>query len=372
MKILVVFGTRPEAIKMCPLVLELKRRNKFDVLVCTTGQHKELLQQVLDIFGVQADYSLDIMAAGQSLTHITTRVLHGMEKVLDECRPDIVLVHGDTTTSFAAALAAFYKKIDVGHVEAGLRTYSRYSPYPEEMNRILVSKIARLHFAPTNNNSAALMKEGISENVFVTGNTVIDCFATTVKTDYVFHNRRLQNLNFEKKVIVLTAHRRENWGTGIENICTSAKKICEEFEDVIIVYPVHPNPAVKDTVYKILGNDSRVLLTQSLDVEDMHNLVAKCFFVMTDSGGLQEEAPHFGKPVMVLRKETERPEAVRAGTAVVVGTDSKNILNIASRLLEDKNFYQSMAEAVNPYGDGTASAKICDILEEKLRRRVQL
>ncbi len=368
MKILTVFGTRPEAIKMCPLVLELKKHPEFDVRICTTGQHKELLAQVLEIFNVQADYSLSIMASQQTLTHITVEVLKGMDCVLEEFRPDIVLVHGDTTTSFAAALSAFYRKIPVGHVEAGLRTYFRYSPFPEEMNRNLVSKIARWHFAPTVKNQQALAAEGITENVFVTGNTVIDCFETTVKEDYVFHSEILNNIDFSKKVVVLTAHRRENWGEGIENICKSVKQLCEKYNDLTFVYPVHPNPVVKNVAEKYLSDNSQVVLMPPVDVEDMHNLVSKSFFVLTDSGGLQEEAPHFGKPVVVLRRETERPEAVAAGTAVVAGTDIENIMNICDRLITDKDFYSSMSEAANPYGDGTASRQIAKILINRLEK----
>ncbi|MBR5805439.1 MAG: UDP-N-acetylglucosamine 2-epimerase (non-hydrolyzing) [Oscillospiraceae bacterium] len=362
MKVMLVFGTRPEAIKMCPLVLELKKRPEIETLVCTTGQHKELLAQVMEIFKVKADYDLSIMAKQQTLSHITTAVLEGLQPVLQQEQPDIVLVHGDTTTSFAAALAAFYQKIPVGHVEAGLRTYNKYSPFPEEMNRTLVGKIASWHFAPTEGNRLALEKEGVTENVFVTGNTVIDCFATTVKENYVFHNSLLNSLPADKKIITMTAHRRENWGEGIANICTAVNNLCAEFPDVLFVYPVHLNPVVKDRVTAALGNNPQVMLTSPLDVEDMHNLMDRSYFVLTDSGGLQEEAPHLGKPVVVLRKETERPEAVQAGTAIVAGTDPDNIEKICTKLFTDKKFYSSMAEAINPYGDGTASKQIADII----------
>lgn len=362
MKVMLVFGTRPEAIKMCPLVLELKKRPEIETIVCTTGQHKELLDQVMEIFDVKADYNLSIMAKQQTLSHITTAVLEGMQQVLQQTQPDLVLVHGDTTTSFAAALAAFYRKIPVGHVEAGLRTYNKYSPFPEEMNRNLVGRIASWHFAPTEGNRLALKKEGITENVFVTGNTVIDCFASTVKENYVFRNSLLNNLPDDKKIITMTAHRRENWGQGIANICKAVNNLCSRYPDVLFVYPVHLNPVVKDRVTSALGTNPQVMLTAPLDVEDMHNLMAKSYFVLTDSGGLQEEAPHLGKPVVVLREETERPEAVRAGTAVVAGTQIENIENICSRLFEDKSFYASMAEAINPYGDGTASKQIADII----------
>ncbi|MBR4035961.1 MAG: UDP-N-acetylglucosamine 2-epimerase (non-hydrolyzing) [Oscillospiraceae bacterium] len=367
MKVMLVFGTRPEAIKMCPLVLELKKRPEIETIVCTTGQHKELLDQVMEIFDVKADYNLSIMAKQQTLSHITTAVLEGMQQVLQQAQPDLVLVHGDTTTSFAAALAAFYQKIPVGHVEAGLRTYNKYSPFPEEMNRNLVGRIASWHFAPTEGNRLALEKEGVTENVFVTGNTVIDCFATTVKENYVFRNSQLNHLPEDKKIITMTAHRRENWGEGIANICTAVNNLCARYPDALFVYPVHLNPVVKDRVTAALAGNPQVMLTAPLDVEDMHNLMDKSYFVLTDSGGLQEEAPHLGKPVVVLRKETERPEAVAAGTAIVAGTDVDNIEKICSRLFDDEEFYNSMAEAINPYGDGTASKQIADIIISNIR-----
>lgn len=367
MKILMVFGTRPEAIKMCPLVLELQKREPFEVVVCTTGQHKEMLGQVLGIFGVRADFELEIMTENQTLGDITTKVLLGVQNVITEIKPDLVLVHGDTTTCFAAALAAFYCKTCVGHIEAGLRTYDRYSPYPEEMNRSFVSKIAEFHFAPTQGNKDALALENVTKNVFVTGNTVIDCFATTVKKGYIFKELLLNTLDFSKKVIVLTAHRRENWGQGIGQICEAVKAIAKKRPDVTFVYPVHPNPTVSGQVQALLSGVNNVNLILPLDVEDMHNLIARCFFVLTDSGGLQEEAPHLKKPVVVLRRETERPEAVKAGTAIVAGVKKEDIVQIVEKLLEDSDFYQSMADAKNPYGYGTASRQIGDILESWAR-----
>lgn len=367
MKILTVFGTRPEAIKMCPLVLELQKREAFECVVCTTGQHREMLQQVLDIFGVKADFALDIMTESQTLAEITTRVLLGMQDIIKRQSPDIVLVHGDTTTGFAAALAAFYCKVPVGHVEAGLRTYDKYSPFPEEINRSFISKIADFHFAPTENNKSALASESITKNVFVTGNTVMDCFSTTVKADYHFSEKLLQELDFSKKIIVLTAHRRENLGEGLWAICDAVRELAARHTDITFVYPVHLNPSVQKQVFAKLSNTQRVVLIPPIDVEDMHNLLSRCFMVLTDSGGLQEEAPHFKKPVLVLRKETERPEAVTAGTAIVAGVEKGAIVNLVEKLLADSSFYNKMANAKNPYGDGTASKQIGDILETNFK-----
>lgn len=365
MKILTVFGTRPEAIKMCPLVLELKKHKELECKVCLTGQHREMLQQVMDIFEIKEDYNLDIMRAGQTLTTITTDVLTGMEKILEEEKPDLVLVHGDTTTSYAAALASFYKQIPVGHVEAGLRTGDIYSPFPEEMNRLMTGRIATYHFAPTKTNLLNLEKENITKNVFVTGNTVIDAFATTVKEGYEFKDAVLRELDFKAhRVIAVTAHRRENLGEPLAQICEALKDIVLKYEDVEVVYPVHLNPRVRETVFSILGEVPRVHLTEPIDVCDMHNLLARSFMVMTDSGGLQEEAPAFGKPVLVLRTETERPEAVEAGTVKVVGVDKMVIETEAIKLLTDTEAYSRMAHAVNPYGDGHASERIARILCE--------
>lgn len=359
MKVLSVFGTRPEAIKMCPLIKEMDKHKEIQNIVCLTGQHKEMLQQVIDIFNIEVAYNLDIMRLQQTLTTITTSVLERLESVLQREKPDIVLVHGDTSTSFAAALASFYQQIPVGHVEAGLRTYDKYSPFPEEMNRSLTGKIAELHFAPTENNRKNLANENIHRNVFVTGNTVIDAFHTTVKDGYIYKDERIRDISFEeKRCILMTAHRRENLGEPLRNICRAAKQIVEKFPDVEIVYPVHMNPAVRNTAAKILQNIKRIHLVDPLDVEDMHNLMARSFLVMTDSGGLQEEAPACGVPVLVLRTETERPEAVEAGTVKIVGVEEQNIFENASKLLTDVTEYEKMAKAVNPYGDGHASERI--------------
>lgn len=365
MKVMSVFGTRPEAIKMCPLVKELEENPDIESVVCLTGQHREMLQQVIDVFGTTVKYNLDIMQPRQSLTTITTSVMSKMELVLKDEKPDIVLVHGDTTTSFAAALAAFYQQIPVGHVEAGLRTYDKYSPFPEEMNRCLTGRIATLHFAPTENNRKNLERENVKENVYVTGNTVIDAFKTTVKDGYRYKDQDLQKINFEgKRCILMTAHRRENLGQPLINICEAVKRIVEEYADIEVVYPVHMNPAVRDTAIEILGRIQRVHLIHPLDVEDMHNLMAKSFFVMTDSGGLQEEAPACGKPVLVLRTETERPEAVEAGTVKVVGVAENDIYQNAKALLTDKDLYERMSKATNPYGDGHACERIVTHLLE--------
>lgn len=363
MRVFVVFGTRPEAIKMCPLVLKLKEEKDIECVVCLTGQHKEMLKQVMDAFCVQEDYNLEIMKNKQTLTTITTSILEKIEPVLQKEKPDVVLVHGDTTTSYVAALAAFYQQIPVGHVEAGLRTGNIYSPFPEEMNRLLTDRISTMFFAPTENSKKNLSNEGIINNVFVTGNTVIDAFQYTVKADYKFSDSTLNKLDFSmNRIITLTAHRRENLGQPLRNICNAVKQIAEEYPEVVIVYPVHLNPAVRDVVFDVLGNTSNVKLINPVDVLDMHNLLARSFMIMTDSGGLQEEAPHFGKPVLVLRTETERPEAVEAGTVKVVGVDENDIYESAKRLLNDSNAYEEMAHAINPYGDGHASEKIVEAL----------
>ncbi len=361
--VMVVFGTRPEAVKMCPLVLELQKHKEIDCQVCLTGQHREILRQVIEAFNIKEDYNLDIMKECQTLTTITTSVLEKMDPVLREAKPDIVLVHGDTTTSFAAALAAFYQQIPVGHVEAGLRTGNIYSPFPEEMNRLLTGRIATYHFAPTKRNEENLKRENVGGSIFVTGNTVIDAFKTTVKDDYLFSNLILQEMDYNKyRVIVVTAHRRENLGEPLENICRAVKNLTEKYDDIKVVYPVHPNPAVREMVYGILSNNTQVELLEPLDVLDMHNLIARSYMVMTDSGGLQEEAPAFGKPVLVMRTETERPEAVEAGTVKVVGVKKADIFKKADELLSDSEKYAQMAKSVNPYGDGCASEKICNIL----------
>lgn len=363
MKVLVVFGTRPEAIKMCPLVLEMRNNMHIKCVVCLTGQHKKMLSQVMNVFGVREDYNLDVMKDSQTLTEITTSVLDKIEPVLMDEKPDIVLVHGDTTTSYAAALAAFYQRIPVGHVEAGLRTGDIYSPFPEEMNRILTDRISSYYYAPTQLNRANLLAEGITENITVTGNTVIDAFQYTVSDNYRFSEENLNGIvSGNHRVITITAHRRENLGDPLRNICRAIKKLAEEYKDVSFVYPVHPNPAVRETVYTVLSDIDNVILINPIDVLDMHNLLAKCYMVMTDSGGLQEEAPYFGKPVLVLRTETERPEAVEAGTVKVVGIDEDTIYQSAKTLLDDESEYNRMAKSVNPYGDGHASERIVDAL----------
>ncbi|MBS5884829.1 MAG: UDP-N-acetylglucosamine 2-epimerase (non-hydrolyzing) [Clostridium sp.] len=364
-KIITIFGTRPEAIKMAPLVKELEKREGIDSKVCVTAQHREMLDQVLDYFDIEPDFDLNIMKNKQTLTGITNRVLEGLEEIFLQEKPDMILVHGDTTTTFSGALAAFYQQIKVGHVEAGLRTFDKYFPFPEEMNRKLTGALADLHFAPTKGSKSNLLREGINEDdIYITGNTVIDAMLHTVKEDYIFDNDTLNKIDFKnKKVIMITAHRRENWGEGIDNICEALNKIVDENEDVELIYLVHLNPVVKDVVYNKLGNKERVHLLPPLDTKETHNLMNKCFMVMTDSGGLQEEAPHLGKPVLVLRDVTERPEAVEYGTVKLVGTDIDKILLEANNLINNKDAYIKMSKAANPYGDGLASKRIADIIE---------
>ena len=363
-KIITIFGTRPEAIKMAPLVKELEEREDIESKVCVTAQHREMLDQVLEYFDIKPDFDLNIMKSKQSLTGITNRVLEGLEEVFIKEKPDMILVHGDTTTTFAGALAAFYQQIKVGHVEAGLRTFDKYFPFPEEMNRKLTGSLADLHFAPTEGSKNNLLREGVNEkDIYITGNTVIDAMMHTVKENYTFENEELNNIDYKnKKVIMITAHRRENWGEGIENICTALNKIVEENEDVELVYLVHLNPIVKDVVHERLGGNDRIHLLSPLDTKETHNLMNKCFMVMTDSGGLQEEAPHLGKPVLVLRDVTERPEAVEYGTVKLVGTNVEKIINEANTLIRDKEAYEKMSKSVNPYGDGKASERIADAI----------
>ena len=364
-KIITIFGTRPEAIKMAPLVKELEKREGIDSKVCVTAQHREMLDQVLDYFDIEPDFDLNIMKNKQTLTGITNRVLEGLEEIFLQEKPDMILVHGDTTTTFSGALAAFYQQIKVGHVEAGLRTFDKYFPFPEEMNRKLTGALADLHFAPTKGSKTNLLREGINEeNIYITGNTVIDAMLHTVKEDYIFDNDTLNKIDFKnKKVIMITAHRRENWGEGIENICLALKKIVEKNTDVEVVYLVHLNPIVKSVVESHLDGVKGVYLLPPLDTKDTHNLMNKCFMVMTDSGGLQEEAPHLGKPVLVLREVTERPEAVDAGTVKLVGTNKHVIINEANELIRNKDYYESMSKSINPYGDGLASQRIVKIIE---------
>jgi UDP-N-acetylglucosamine 2-epimerase (non-hydrolysing) len=362
-KIITIFGTRPEAIKMAPLVKELEKREQIESKVCVTAQHREMLDQVLELFDIKPDFDLNIMQTKQTLTGITSRVLEGLEEVFKEEKPDMILVHGDTTTTFAGSLAAFYQQIKVGHVEAGLRTFNKYFPFPEEMNRKLTGSLADLHFAPTKGSKENLLREGINENdIYITGNTVIDAMKHTVEEGYVFENDELNSIDFSKKVIMITAHRRENWGEGIENICIALNKIVEQNDDVELVYLVHLNPVVKDVVFERLGGKDRVHLLSPLDTKETHNLMSKSFMVMTDSGGLQEEAPHLGKPVLVLRDVTERPEAVEAGTVKLVGTDVDEIVNQANELLGNPEAYSKMSKSINPYGDGVASRRIVDAI----------
>jgi UDP-N-acetylglucosamine 2-epimerase (non-hydrolysing) len=362
-KIMVVFGTRPEAIKMAPLVLELKRRDNIDCIVCTTGQHREMLDPIVKIFNLSIDYDLDIMEPRQTLSTITSKTLIGMEPVLKEAKPDMVLVHGDTSTAFTSALAAYYQKVPVGHVEAGLRTGNRYSPYPEEMNRRLISEIAQLHFSPTVSNAENLYNESISGEIFITGNTVIDALHTTVSKDFSFYTDALKNIDFDNnRVLLVTAHRRENYGKPLENIMNALKDLVCNYPDVRIIYPMHMSPEVRRTATDILGDMPRVELIDPINVDEMHNLMDRCHFILTDSGGLQEEAPALGKPVLVLRNETERPEAVTAGTVKVCGVEREAIYSAAAELLDSHDSYLSMANAVNPYGDGNACKRIADAI----------
>lgn len=360
LKVMTVFGTRPEAIKMAPLVKELEKNPEIQSMVCVTAQHRQMLDQVLSAFNIVPDFDLNIMKDRQTLVGITTRGLEGLSEVFEREKPDIVLVHGDTTTTFVGSLAAFYNKIAVGHVEAGLRTYDKYSPFPEEMNRKLTGTIADIHFAPTASNKGNLLREGIKEeDIIITGNTVIDALKTTVSKEYVFEDKMLRNIDFEgKRVIAVTAHRRENLGEPLENICNALLEVANKYNDILIIYPVHLNPAVKEVAKRILGDHSRVRLIDPIGVLDMHNLMDRSYIVMTDSGGLQEEAPSLGKPVLVLRNETERPEAVEAGTVRLAGTDKENIYKQACILLDNEEEYNKMAKAVNPYGDGKASERI--------------
>ena len=362
-KIMSVFGTRPEAIKMAPLVKELGKYDDLESICCLTGQHREMLDSVMEIFKLQADFDLNIMEKRQTLSTITTKTLLGMERVMEQCKPDMILVHGDTSTTFAGALAAFYHQVPVGHVEAGLRTYDKYSPFPEEMNRTLVGDIADLHFSPTRANAENLRRESVAGEIFITGNTAIDAMGYTVKTDRKFQNELLNRLDFEHhRIIAVTCHRRENYGKPMEDIMSAIAEVVRTHEDVEVVYPVHLSPVVRECAQKYLGGKERIHLIEPLDVEEMHNLLARCFMVMTDSGGLQEEAPALGKSVLVMRRETERPEAIAAGTAKLAGVTYEGVLAEANRLLDDPAAYQAMAKAVNPYGDGHACRRIAQAI----------
>jgi len=360
LRVMSIFGTRPEAIKMAPLVKALEQNEQIDSLVCVTAQHRKMLDQVLEIFDIVPDYDLDIMKDRQSVTGITTRVLEGLGQVIQDAQPDIVLVHGDTTTTFAGALAAFYNKVKIGHVEAGLRTYNKHEPFPEEMNRVLTTSLADLHFAPTSKARDNLLKEGINEDtIFVTGNTAIDALKITLDDSHVFDEPILNSIDFENnRVITVTAHRRENLGEPLKQICLAILHIVENYEDVEVVYPVHMNPVVRETVYSILGSHPRIHLIEPINIKDMHNLLNKSYMVMTDSGGLQEEVPSMGKPVLVLRNVTERPEGIEAGTLKLAGTDKETIIALADELLDSSQAYNKMAKATNPFGNGRASEYI--------------
>lgn len=359
-KVMLVFGTRPEAIKMCPLVNELKTRKNIETIVCVTGQHRQMLDQVLDAFGVVPDYDLSIMQAKQTLFDITTNILNRIKSVLDEVCPDIVLVHGDTSTTFVTALACYYTQTPVGHVEAGLRTYNIYSPYPEEFNRQAVSIIAKYNFAPTELSKENLVGEGRdTATIYITGNTAIDALKTTVKEDY--HHDQLEWAK-GSRLIMLTAHRRENLGEPLRHMFRAIKRIVDETPDIKVIYPIHLNPAVREAANEILGNCDRIRIIEPLDVLDFHNFLARSYLILTDSGGIQEEAPSLGKPVLVMRDTTERPEGIAAGTLKLVGTDETVIYDTFKLLLEDKTEYEKMSHASNPYGDGFACKRIADIL----------
>lgn len=361
-KVMTVFGTRPEAIKMAPLVLELQKQSqRFEAITTVSAQHREMLDQVLDIFHIKPDYDLNIMHARQTLTDITSNVLINLDKILKEAKPDIVLVHGDTTTTFAASVAAFYNQIPIGHVEAGLRTWEKYSPYPEEMNRQMTDAMTDLYFAPTNQSKANLLKENHKEdNIYITGNTAIDALKQTVDKEY--HHDILDKVSPDNKLILLTMHRRENQGEPMRRVFKVIREVVESREDVEVIYPVHLSPAVQEAAKEILGNTERIHLISPLDVVDFHNLAARSYFIMTDSGGVQEEAPSLGKPVLVLRDTTERPEGVEVGTLKLVGTESEKVKEEMEELLDNDAEYQRMAQAKNPYGDGKASERILDAI----------
>ena len=359
-KVLSVFGTRPEAIKMCPLVKKLEKHDRFESIVCVTGQHREMLDSVLEIFDVKPNYDLNIMTHGQTIVSISNKVLSGVESVIKECNPDIVLVHGDTTTTLNGALAAFYNKVPIGHVEAGLRSRDIYSPFPEEVNRKLTGDIATLHFAPTNTNKNNLIEEGITENIFVTGNTVIDALISVVDEKHEFNESILNDIDFENnKVVLLTSHRRENWGEPMKNVFMAVKKVVEENENVKVIFPMHKNEIIRNLAKDIFNDvKDKIILIEPLGYLDFVNLISKCYLIMTDSGGIQEEAPSLGKPVILIRKETERIEAIEAGTVKLAGIEKENIFNICDSLIKDKVLYEEMSEATNPYGDGKSSERI--------------
>lgn len=367
-KVMTIFGTRPEAIKMAPLVLELnKHEEEIESIVTVTAQHREMLDQVLETFSIKPDYDLNIMKDRQTLIDVTTRALEGLDQVMKEAKPDIVLVHGDTSTTFVASLAAFYNQVAIGHVEAGLRTWNKYSPYPEEMNRQLTGVLADLHFSPTEVSADNLRNEGKKEEtIVITGNTAIDALKTTVRDDYT--HPVLEKIGSDR-MILLTAHRRENLGEPMRNMFKAIKRLVEEHDDVQVVYPVHMNPAVREVANEVLGNDDRIHLIEPLEVLDFHNFAARSFIILTDSGGIQEEAPSLGKPVIVLRDTTERPEGIKAGTLKLAGTDEETIYSLSKELLTDEAAYSQMSKASNPYGDGHASERIVAALLEYLNRQ---
>ena len=372
LKVMTIFGTRPEAVKMAPLVKELESRPEIESVCCITAQHREMLDDVLRLFDITPDYDLNIMQAKQSLYTITSKCLLGLEEVFNREKPDLVLVHGDTSTTFSGALAAFYQKIAVGHVEAGLRTWDKYSPFPEEMNRTLVGDLAELHFAPTQANRENLVNEGIRDGIFITGNTVIDALKTTVRDDYRFRTQLLNELDYAgRKIILVTCHRRENYGQPMTNIMKALRRLAEDFPEAELVYPVHLSPVVREAAQTYLSGHDRIHLIDPLTPDEMHNLMARSAFVMTDSGGLQEEAPALGRPVLVLRRETERPEAVKAGTVLLAGTEEEEVYAQGARLLTDPAAYDAMAHAVNPYGDGEACRRIVDAILWKKGLRAQ-
>jgi UDP-N-acetylglucosamine 2-epimerase (non-hydrolysing) len=368
-KVLSIFGTRPEAIKMAPLVKELEKRDGIESVVCVTAQHREMLDQVLEVFNIKPDFDLNIMKQGQTLSEITSRVLEGLEYVIKEVKPDIVLVHGDTTTSFAGALAAFYNQVDIGHVEAGLRTNNKYSPYPEEMNRQMVDCMTDMFFAPTEVSKANLLKENTEEDkIYVTGNTAIDAMSTTISKNY--NHPALEWLDDNDKLILLTAHRRENLGDNMRNIFTAVKNVVDNTTNIKVIYPIHLNPKVREIANEIFKDTKKVKLIEPLDVFDFHNFMDKSYLILTDSGGIQEEAPSLGKPVLVLRDTTERPEGIDAGTLKLVGTNEKIIYEETMKLLTDEKEYNAMAKAKNPYGDGHASERIVDAIVEKYKDKL--
>lgn len=365
-KILVIFGTRPEAVKLSPLIMELKKRKCFETKVLITGQHRDMIDPILKAFGIVPDVDLNIFKQGQSITEITNKSLEGIDAEIKKCKPDLLIVQGDTTAVFAGALAGFYNKVDVAHVEAGLRSGDLYSPYPEEANRMMTGVLSKIHFAPTEDARENLLKENVGDNkIYVTGNTGIDALLMAKKENYAFEDEKINEIDFKhKKVIILTAHRRENIGKYMENIFAAVKNIANKYDDVQIIYPMHRNPKVRVIAKKVLGDIDNILLTEPIDYMDFSNLMAKSHLIVTDSGGIQEEAPSLGVPVLVVRKETERPEGIKVGTAKLIGVEEKEIFDSIDLLIKDKVVYEKMASAINPYGDGKSSIRIADILEE--------